>query len=304
MVRRTPDDDQSFLRTAGMSDQGGKAYTPATHSNSGAEHPCPERSDRGMEKNIGNIGNLVRWQKGRWTPAAASADLERPLLSFRVHSDPKIWLGRDRESPMTLWRPIINCGAKTTGRDSAHRRIRCEMELSSRDRVPPWLRRYAITVELSANTATIQFEICGAKKRRARSTTKSSLALIDRANSSQDQKPEATSSPRWAPNPRPRHLTTSRAEGTPDRAEYLAPSELDLATTPDRDGFWESNGPEQTGLPDPKIDTGRIEKTTSEAFPPERAESLKTEPLVALAKMTLADLRRTRIRRQWQYCNQ
>ena len=27
-------------------------HTPATHSNSGAEHPCPERSDRGTELKI------------------------------------------------------------------------------------------------------------------------------------------------------------------------------------------------------------------------------------------------------------
>ena len=56
-------------------------HTPATHSNSGAEHPCPACSDRGTEKNMGNIGDLTRLRKGQWTPATSCADLETPRIS-------------------------------------------------------------------------------------------------------------------------------------------------------------------------------------------------------------------------------
>ena len=80
MVRRTPDDDRSFFSTAGIRDQGGR-HTPATHSNSGAEHLCSLRSDRGTEKNMGNIGDVTRLRKGRWTPATSCADPETPWVS-------------------------------------------------------------------------------------------------------------------------------------------------------------------------------------------------------------------------------
>ena len=70
------------------------------------------------------------------------------------------------------------------------------------------------------------------------------------------------------PNPRPRRRTTSRAEGTPERAKYLVPSELDSATTPDLDGSPETNGSRSTDPPDPKADEGRIEATAFEVVPP------------------------------------
>ena len=56
-------------------------HTPATHSNSGVEHPCSAHSDHGTEKNMGNIGDLTRLRKGRWTPATSCADPETPRVS-------------------------------------------------------------------------------------------------------------------------------------------------------------------------------------------------------------------------------
>ena len=56
-------------------------HTRATHSHSGAEHPCPARSDRGTEKNMGNIGDLTRLRKGQWTPDTSCADPETPRFS-------------------------------------------------------------------------------------------------------------------------------------------------------------------------------------------------------------------------------
>ena len=53
-------------------------HTPATHPNSGEEHPYPARSDHGTLKNIVNIGDLVRWQTDRLTLATSSGDLGTP----------------------------------------------------------------------------------------------------------------------------------------------------------------------------------------------------------------------------------
>ena len=57
---------------------------PATHSNSGAEHPCPERSDRGTEKNMDNTGDLGRWQRDRLKPATSCKDPERSRSSGSI----------------------------------------------------------------------------------------------------------------------------------------------------------------------------------------------------------------------------
>ena len=74
-------------------------HTPATHSSSGAEYPCPVRSDRGTEKNMGNIGDLMRWRTDRWTPATSCADLEKLRSSesiLTLRSD-WVWKGNRPE---------------------------------------------------------------------------------------------------------------------------------------------------------------------------------------------------------------
>ena len=105
-----------------------------------------------------------------------------------------------------------------------------------------------------------------------------------------------TARPSEPPSPRSRRRTITRAEGTPAPEKRRALSDRGRATKKDCLGLPATTRPAEADLSDP-TDAG---VTSCGGDPQEQVESLRTTSLKTPAKMTLADWRRTRIRRQWR----